>query len=125
MLLLLFSSSISLMFDIFIIFSHLVFINSFIMLVNILYSKIIPTKLVPCRTWENPVKMLLKDLTRKGPFFLHTCKILLQDPARSCGILQESWTKFLQDLAGKQEKRIFSCKSIFTGEFRGKIWQMG
>ena len=25
---------------------------------------------------NNPVKMLLQDLPRKGPFFLHSCKIL-------------------------------------------------
>ena len=36
--------------------------------------------------------MLLQDLTRKGPFScisVRSCKIL-QDPAGSCGILQES-----------------------------------
>ena len=85
--------------------------------------------------------MLLQDLTRKGPLFLHPCKIL-QDLARFCGILQdfagifqESCTKFLQDpckipanparscrilqdLAGMQEKEpilVRPCKSIFTG----------
>ena len=43
-----------------------------------------------------PVKMLLQDLTRKGPFFLHPCKIL-QDPVGSCGILEESCRNSVQD----------------------------
>ena len=88
-----------------------------------------------------PVKMLLQDLARKGPFSCtpaRSCKIL-QDPVGSCGILQDfagilqdSCTKFLldsskshkilqdpaasckilQDLAGVQEKRTFSCKIL-------------
>ena len=79
-----------------------------------------------CFIWEFivawiPVKMLLQNLTRKGPFFLHSCKIkwnlvgfcrnlagilckipakFLQNPTRSHKILQE-WKKdlFLYDLA--------------------------
>ena len=47
---------------------------------------------------ELPVKALLQDLTRKGPFFLHPCKIL-KDLAKSCGILQELWARFLQNPA--------------------------
>ena len=35
---------------------------------------------------DYPVKMLLQDLTRKGPFFLYPYKIL-QDLTRFCGIL--------------------------------------
>ena len=82
--------------------------------------------------------MLLQDLTRKGPLFLHPCKIL-QDLARFCGILQESFrnlaqnfckipAKFLlipQDPAGfckilqgckkKEPILVRPCKSIFTG----------
>ena len=59
-----------------------------------------------------PSKMLMQDLPRKGPFFLHSCKILhdlarpyeiLQDFA---GILQESCTRFLH--LPMQEKRTFS-----------------
>ena len=47
-----------------------------------------------------PVKTLLQDLTRKGPFFLYPCKIL-QDPTGSCKIMQGCKKKdlFLQDLA--------------------------
>ena len=82
-----------------------------------------------------PVKMLLQDLIRKGPFFLHPFKIL-QDLARSCeifrdfagffrnlaGILYKTPARFLQnparsrmilqDLEGMQEKRTFSCKIL-------------
>ena len=81
-----------------------------------------------------PVKMLLQDLTRKGPFCIpaRSCKNL-QCPARSCRILQEFYKnlagilckipagflqnptrshRILQDLAGMQEKRAFSCKIL-------------
>ena len=85
-----------------------------------------------------PVKALLQDLARKGPFSCtpaRSCKIL-QDPAGSCGILwdfaeilqefrarilQDSCKipqdpagscNILQDLAGVQEKRTFSCKIL-------------
>ena len=47
---------------------------------------------------NHPVKTLLQDLARKGPF----CT-----PARSCKILQDP-----TDLAGAQEKRTFSCKIL-------------
>ena len=94
---------------------------------------------------EFPVKTLLQDLARKGPFFLHPCKIL-QDSVGSCGVLQESCRilarnsckiparflqnptrsrKIQQDLArsckimqGCKKKGPFlarSCKSVFTG----------
>ena len=52
---------------------------------------------------NNPVKTLLQDLARKGPFFLHPCKIL-QDLARSC--------KILRDLAGSCGILQESCKIL-------------
>ena len=79
--------------------------------------------------------MLLQDLIRKGPFFLHPFKIL-QDLARSCEIFRDfagffrnlAWILYktparflqnparsrmiLQDLEGMQEKRTFSCKIL-------------
>ena len=65
-----------------------------------------------------PVKMLLQDLARKGPVFLHPCKIL-QDPAGSCGILrdfagilQDSCTKFLQDSCKILQDPTRSCKIL-------------
>ena len=77
-----------------------------------------------------PVKTLLQDLARKGPFFLHparSCKIL-RDLVGFCRnlagflhkilarILQDSCKipqcKILQDLAGVQDKRTFSCKTL-------------
>ena len=45
-----------------------------------------------------PVKTLLQDLARKGPFFLHPCKIL-QDLAGSCRILRDL-EGFCRNLAG-------------------------
>ena len=63
-----------------------------------------------------PVKMLLKDLLRKGPFSsipARSCEILwdiarfLQNPTRSHKILQECKNKGL--FLGR------SCNSIFTG----------
>ena len=64
-----------------------------------------------------PVKMLLQDLTRKGPFFLHSCKIF-QHLARFCGILwdfrniagilHEFCARFLQDYC----KITGSCKIL-------------
>ena len=80
---------------------------------------------------SSPVKMLLQNLARKGPFFLHPCKIL-QNLARSCGILrdlvgfcrnlaQNSYKipaksrKIPRDLARScrdVRKRTFSCKIL-------------
>ena len=57
--------------------------------------------------------MLLQNLTRKGPFFLHpflqdSCKIPWpQDPAGSC--------KILQGCKKKGPFLVRSCKSVFTG----------
>ena len=98
-----------------------------------------------------PVKTLLQDLTRKGPFFLHPCKIL-QDSVGSCrilwdyaGNLQESCRNFvqysckilanshkiaqdpagsckiLQDLTGMQEKGTFLVRSC-KSNFTGSAW---
>ena len=94
------------------------------MLVNILLFQIIPTKFVTCRTWENPVKRSCKILQEKVLFSCmpeRSCKILLQDHARSCEILQESCTKFLQDLAGKQEKGPFLARAFLLGNFEVKF----
>ena len=61
--------------------------------------KMPPTIIVSvCYTYSYPVKTLLQDLARKGPFFLHPCKIL-QDRARSCGILRDL-VGFCRNLAG-------------------------
>ena len=72
-------------------------------------------------------KILLQDLARKGPSFLHPFKIL-QDSARSHWILPESCRnlaqnscknpasakshKIRQGPARMQEKRTFSCKIL-------------
>ena len=67
-----------------------------------------------------PVKTLLQDLPRKGPFFLHLCKIM-RDLARSCEILWDFARTLCKILAGSckdARKRTFFgrfCKSIFTG----------
>ena len=59
----------------------------------------------------NPVKTVLQDLARKGPFFLHPCKIL-RNLAISCGILQDSCTKFLQDSCKIPQDLARYCKIL-------------
>ena len=71
-------------------------------------------------SWNRPVKMLLQDLIRKGPFLAS-----LQDFARSCGILRvfagilhKIPARFLQNSAESCKilqgcnKRTFSCKIL-------------
>ena len=72
-----------------------------------------------------PVKTLLQDLARKGPFFLHFCKIL-QDLARYCeilrdlvgfcrilaGILQEFCARILQDSCKIPQDSTRSCRIL-------------
>ena len=71
--------------------------------------------------------MPLQDRTRKGPFFLHLCKILL-DFARFCRNLAQNSCKvpakslkisgsckILQGCKKKGPFLVRSCKSIFTG----------
>ena len=58
-----------------------------------------------------PVKILLQDLTRKGPLFLHPASLQdLADLIRKILFLHPC--KILQDLAGMQDKRNFSCKIL-------------
>ena len=65
-----------------------------------------------CISQVFPVKTLLQDFARKGPFFLRHCKIL-QDPVGSCGILQESCMNFVQEsykIPAKSCKILQGCK---------------
>ena len=92
------------------------------------YCKIKAQEVLLTKFTTHPVKTLLQDLPRKGPFSstpARSCEIL-QDPVRSCRILQESCRnlaqdsckiptksrKILLDLAGVQEKRTFSWKIL-------------